>query len=393
MKKILFATQKQAENYIAKAYPDAEKRFTSFSVDDFEHDESLSNIPPIPAGITGDRFGYEVKKDGHLILQVAYLENEGSFAVRKNDEVVATVDDVLEAYHRIYQLGKEEDAKAASDLSHTPADVFFVGSRFPYQDATYYRRPAGITTKTTTFDHKNRCGTIATITIKRIQGWERKMDPAEDHYRDYADVRVSRYPDEAWPEGFRNSIDPNWEQTLKYISVDRDEWLRLTTDELITLYHAMYERLSPEISPRDVKEIERIKSALANGKIWSLEEWREALRRWEDENLPGPAPKPNGEFITIELVEEYKNRFPEQLGLSKLGSRLAAAALRKKLGAAIHEARMAAGLTVRQLEERADTPKSNISRLEGGRANAGIDDYAKLAAALGLEINITPKQD
>ncbi len=258
--------------------------------------------------------------------------------------------------------------------------------------------------KVTVINHIARGGRPVKLTVTRIQRQYKEYEPEDwyggsyvDKYQDDAYV-VIEHPDplKYVPDHvstYRINRGIGWWQKVKdkWIGDPKEEILKLTTEEKITLYNAMYERLLPWIAPVDEFNIGLYKKAIAEGKIWTRKECdkHHNARRFvlgnEDDEYEG--------YEVDTVIEEAKRRFPEQLGLSKLAAELTAAAARKKLGKVINEARMAAGLTVRQLEERADTPKSNISRLEGGRANAGIDDYAKLAAALGLEINITPKQD
>jgi transcriptional regulator with XRE-family HTH domain len=53
-------------------------------------------------------------------------------------------------------------------------------------------------------------------------------------------------------------------------------------------------------------------------------------------------------------------------------------------------ARLAAGLTQKQLAERLGTTQSAVDRLESGQRMPTLDTLYKLAAVLGLDFTITP---
>ena len=55
-------------------------------------------------------------------------------------------------------------------------------------------------------------------------------------------------------------------------------------------------------------------------------------------------------------------------------------------------ARLAAGLTQRQLAERMGTSQAAIARLESGTRLPTVDTLFRLAAALGVEFTITPEE-
>lgn len=69
-------------------------------------------------------------------------------------------------------------------------------------------------------------------------------------------------------------------------------------------------------------------------------------------------------------------------------SRMANQSARRKIGALIKEARAEQGLAIRDLAEKSGVDKSQISRIEAGRANVTIDTINSLAVALGLKITI-----
>lgn len=55
-------------------------------------------------------------------------------------------------------------------------------------------------------------------------------------------------------------------------------------------------------------------------------------------------------------------------------------------------ARLAAGLTQKELAERMDTTQSAIARLESGNQTPTLDTLFKLAAALSVDFTITPDE-
>lgn len=65
--------------------------------------------------------------------------------------------------------------------------------------------------------------------------------------------------------------------------------------------------------------------------------------------------------------------------------------VRRAIGAKLKEARTAQGMTVRSLAEASGVDKSQISRIEGGRANATLDTITAMAAILGLTLDIIAK--
>lgn len=54
------------------------------------------------------------------------------------------------------------------------------------------------------------------------------------------------------------------------------------------------------------------------------------------------------------------------------------------LGAAVREARLARGLSQAKLAAMIGTDQASIARLEGGKHNAGVGTYIKIADALGV---------
>lgn len=79
---------------------------------------------------------------------------------------------------------------------------------------------------------------------------------------------------------------------------------------------------------------------------------------------------------------------PYTVGYCHQRSRLANQASRLAIGTRIKEARAEKGLTIRDLAEKSGIDKTQISRIEGGRANATIDTLNALAQTLGLRISI-----
>lgn len=64
---------------------------------------------------------------------------------------------------------------------------------------------------------------------------------------------------------------------------------------------------------------------------------------------------------------------------------------RVRLGQRIAEIRKERSLTQQQVAEETGLLKQNISRIEGGRYNFGIDILAKIAAALECDVEFSPK--
>lgn len=64
---------------------------------------------------------------------------------------------------------------------------------------------------------------------------------------------------------------------------------------------------------------------------------------------------------------------------------------RRFLGATIHDARRAKGITGQQIEDMTGIHKNQLTRIECGRMNTGIDTIAILASVLDLEITIRQK--
>jgi len=62
--------------------------------------------------------------------------------------------------------------------------------------------------------------------------------------------------------------------------------------------------------------------------------------------------------------------------------------VQREFGQRLKEARIAADLTLAELAERTGTQRSYISEIEHGHRNATIETMSKLAAAIGLELNI-----
>lgn len=61
---------------------------------------------------------------------------------------------------------------------------------------------------------------------------------------------------------------------------------------------------------------------------------------------------------------------------------------RIRLGQRFAQIREEKGLTLQQVEELTGLKRQNISRIEGGKYNVGIDILAKVAAALDCKIDI-----
>jgi ribosome-binding protein aMBF1 (putative translation factor) len=82
-------------------------------------------------------------------------------------------------------------------------------------------------------------------------------------------------------------------------------------------------------------------------------------------------------------LDEVANR-PEERGL------LDAARARVALGVRLAEHRNARGITQTELAARTGVPQSEISRIEGGRANPTVKTLAVLGAELGVELAWSP---
>ncbi|MBD0273135.1 MAG: helix-turn-helix transcriptional regulator [Acetobacteraceae bacterium] len=61
----------------------------------------------------------------------------------------------------------------------------------------------------------------------------------------------------------------------------------------------------------------------------------------------------------------------------------ACAEARRLVGAAFREARLAAGVTQREVHERTGIDIASLSRIENGRGNPSLDTLAKMARAIG----------
>jgi transcriptional regulator with XRE-family HTH domain len=85
-----------------------------------------------------------------------------------------------------------------------------------------------------------------------------------------------------------------------------------------------------------------------------------------------------------ELEEETRREGPEAV------AEAAAMEAQLKLAAEFILLRRKRGLTQRQLSARSGIQQSEISRIEGGRANATAATLAALARALGGELRIVP---
>jgi len=60
---------------------------------------------------------------------------------------------------------------------------------------------------------------------------------------------------------------------------------------------------------------------------------------------------------------------------------------RERIGARITELREAKGLTIQALADLAGLQRPNVSRIEAGRYNTGIDILARIAGVLGTKID------
>lgn len=61
---------------------------------------------------------------------------------------------------------------------------------------------------------------------------------------------------------------------------------------------------------------------------------------------------------------------------------------RKQLGDAIAKARSGKGLSLRALAKQSGITAANLSRIENGKYNAGIDVIARICTALGVSLKI-----
>lgn len=60
---------------------------------------------------------------------------------------------------------------------------------------------------------------------------------------------------------------------------------------------------------------------------------------------------------------------------------------RRKIGRKVKDLRLARDLSQVDLALMVGTDRGQISRIEAGEINAGIDSYIKLAAALGVDLS------
>lgn len=60
---------------------------------------------------------------------------------------------------------------------------------------------------------------------------------------------------------------------------------------------------------------------------------------------------------------------------------------RRKIGRKVKDLRLARDLSQVDLALMVGTDRGQISRIEAGEINAGIDSYIKLAAALGIDLS------
>lgn len=65
---------------------------------------------------------------------------------------------------------------------------------------------------------------------------------------------------------------------------------------------------------------------------------------------------------------------------------------RQAMGQAIVQARKALGKTQKQISEATGIHKSTLSEMENGRFTGSLDLYERYLDAVGLELNVTPKQ-
>lgn len=64
---------------------------------------------------------------------------------------------------------------------------------------------------------------------------------------------------------------------------------------------------------------------------------------------------------------------------------------RALLGQQLTDIRKERGLTQQQVADASGMQRPHIARIEAGKYNVGIDILAKVAAALGCSIEVTPK--
>lgn len=64
---------------------------------------------------------------------------------------------------------------------------------------------------------------------------------------------------------------------------------------------------------------------------------------------------------------------------------------REKIGQQIAQLRKEKGLSLRELSERCGVTFQNINKIENGKYNTGIDILGKIADALEVDIELTPK--
>lgn len=65
---------------------------------------------------------------------------------------------------------------------------------------------------------------------------------------------------------------------------------------------------------------------------------------------------------------------------------------RQRIGAQLHETRIAKSMSLRELSEISGVDKNIICRIEAGRANTTLDTINALATALGLTVALIPSQ-
>lgn len=73
---------------------------------------------------------------------------------------------------------------------------------------------------------------------------------------------------------------------------------------------------------------------------------------------------------------------------SPLRDDVAALTDRQRIGNALREARISAGMTTRELEEITGISNGELSRIENGRRNAGMDTIARIASVFGLRVGL-----
>lgn len=61
-----------------------------------------------------------------------------------------------------------------------------------------------------------------------------------------------------------------------------------------------------------------------------------------------------------------------------------------RIGGALHQARVHRGLTQGQLASRAGITRQKVVQVEAGAGTVGVEYYAKVAGAMGMEFSLTP---